>query len=124
MKLRVFQNSIRLRLNQSEVKQLADQQTIEMRTDLFPQPLVYQLAAGHSGEMPSVSFQGGALRVVVPSAQLRNWATSEQVGIELSLPGASGRQSLNLLIEKDFKCLHGEVEDQQDCFANPLAEAR
>ena len=121
MKLRVCQNSIRLRLSQTEVKRLADRQTIEMRADLLPQPLVYQLAAGEESDMASVTFQHGILRVALPASQLRNWALTRQVGIEISIPGGSAGHSLTLLIEKDFKCLHGEVEDQEDCFANPLA---
>jgi HSP20 family molecular chaperone IbpA len=124
MKLKVSQNSIRLRLSQTEVKRLADRQTIEMRADLLPQPLVYQLAADEEGEPASVTFQDGILQVTLPASQLRHWALTEQVGIEISLPGGSASQPLSLLVEKDFKCLHGEVEDQEDCFANPLAAVK
>jgi hypothetical protein len=125
MKLRIADNSIRLRLTRGEITALARSETVEGRTALFPQPFVYQLAVQQDATPPTVSYEQGRLRVTVPWPLAERLASTDEVGIEATIAGRD-RQSdaVHLLIEKDFKCLHGSAENQEDCFANPLANIK
>ena len=119
MKLRLRGNTLRLRLRQGEVRQLAETGWVEERTEFAPgsPPLVYALRAD---DAPAVgaSFDRGHIIVRVPRATARQWAAGEQVGIE----GAqeTGGEPLHILIEKDFACLDAAAgESQDDAFPNP-----
>ena len=47
-------------------------------------------------------------------------AQGQDVGIESEIAG-SNNTTLHLLVEKDFRCLHGPAIEQEDCFPNPNA---
>jgi hypothetical protein len=64
------------------------------------------------------------LDVVLPRAVGRDWAEADQVGIEVEVIAGSQGRPLRLLIEKDFKCLHGGSETIPDAYPNPAADAR
>ena len=123
MKLRIYGNSIRLRLNQSEVRDLAAGQPVEERTELAPEPLVYRIESFDAGDAIGASLARGELRVVVPRAQARRWADGDDVAMTAEVPSTRGGERVRLLIEKDFRCLHGPAQEQADCYPNPRAEA-
>ena len=54
--------------------------------------------------------------VAVPMPLMKKWAEGDQVSIES--PPQAGVQ---LLIEKDFKCLHKPDQQDPDAYPNPLA---
>ncbi len=120
MKLRVRQNSIRLRLGQSEVDRLREGQ--DCREEVrFPGSgrLEYRLQA-FSGATVQASLCGSNIVIEVPERELARWCNSQQVGISAKIQGTD-ETSLSILIEKDFRCLDPLVpEDQSDTFANPL----
>ena len=119
MKLRVRGNSLRLRLGQGEVRRLAQEGLVEERTEFAPgaAALVYAIRTS-DGPGVSATFEGGQITVNIPRATARQWATSEQVGVEGSQPAGSG--SLRILIEKDFECMDAAAgESQADAFPNP-----
>jgi hypothetical protein len=122
MKLRIFGNSIRLRLDRQQVARVAAGQILEEHTELSPNPLVYRLSSAADALSPIASFSGGRLDIVLPVAVVQQWAESDQVGIESMLP-IDGGGSLQLLVEKDFKCLHRDGQDQADAYPNPLDPA-
>jgi hypothetical protein len=119
MKLRLRGNSLRLRLTQREVNDLVAVGSVEEKTAFGPgASLSYAIALG---EVPTVgaSFDAGAIRVTVPFAEARAWATSDRVAME-GEQAAPGGESLRLLIEKDFACLTPRTgEDDRDAFPNP-----
>ncbi len=119
MKLRLRGNSLRLRLTQREVNDLVAIGAVEERTAFGPHALLsYAIAVGE-GSAVSASFDAGAIRVTVPLAEARAWATSDRVGIEGEQATAEG-EPLRLLIEKDFACLKPRTgEDDRDAFPNP-----
>jgi hypothetical protein len=119
MKLRLRGNSLRLRLTQREVNDLVAVGSVEEKTAFGPQALLaYAIAVGE-GPSVSASFEAGAIRVTVPLAEARSWATSDRVGIEAEQATAGG-EPLRLLIEKDFACLKPRTgEDDRDAFPNP-----
>jgi hypothetical protein len=120
MKLRFRHNSIRFRLTQSDVGSLRRSGRCR-ETILFPggSRLEYVLLASNANEV-GVVFSGGVVSIAVPARQLMEWHSSDQVGISTAVDVQPG-QKLEVLIEKDFRCLDPlVVEDQADAFENPL----
>lgn len=123
MKLRIRGNTIRLRLTQGEVDTFLSSGRVEEFTHLGPgERLVYALEASATASDLAARFDGGRLTVFVPEAAARDWATTEQVGLEGEQPVEAGTL-LSILVEKDFECLHRRpTEDDADTFPHPLAE--
>ena len=122
MKIRILDNAIRLRLDRSEVDDIAAGQALTASTH-FPggQVFGYQLTAVASAS--EAVFDGSAIVLRIAQATLLAWATDEhQVGIRESLPTAEG--NLELLIEKDFECLEPRSgENLSNRFVNPNARS-
>ena len=120
MKIRILDNAIRLRLDRSEVDDIAAGQALTASTH-FPggQVFGYQLTAAANAS--DAVFDGSTIVLRIARATLLAWAADEhQVGIRESLPTAEG--NLELLIEKDFECLEPRSgEDRSNRFANPKA---
>ena len=118
MKLRIRGNSIRLRLEQHEVKQLAETSVVEEAV-LFPgsASFLYTLRLHQLNEFQA-EFKQGTIAVYIPHVAGKSWAEGEDVGIYAEIP--AGRGALKVAIEKDFQCLHKRPdEDESDMFANP-----
>jgi hypothetical protein len=121
MKLRVRHNSIRLRLSQSDITTLKTSGKC-WEAIHFPggSRLEYVLRAS-SGRETGVIFTTGVVSISVPEAELAIWHSTDQIGIQAAIEVRPGKM-LDVLIEKDFKCLDERVtEDQSDMFENPLA---
>jgi hypothetical protein len=124
MKLRMKNNSIRLRLTQSEVAQFAAlgvvEETIEFgSTD--GECLIYALEK-NAAETLSARFENGKITIFVPEAKADEWANSDQIGIEALREIGAGK-TLKILIEKDFVCAtRRDGEDDADAFPHPEAE--
>ncbi len=117
MKLRIQGNSLRLRLNQKEVALVRKDSRVESSIEFAPGcPLFYFLEGSPDAEAVSATFDGRGIRVTVPLSRLTKWALSDQVGIDARSPGG-----VDVLIEKDFQCLHGSAEESRDAFPNPLS---
>jgi hypothetical protein len=116
MKLRIQGNSLRLRLAQKEVAQLRKSQHVESAIEFGPgRQLVYLLNGSVWAASASVSFDGHAIRVTVPSHEMTEWADSDRVGLE-----ATSQSGVQLLIEKDYQCLHRPREQDADAYPHPL----
>jgi len=115
MKLRLHAGSLRLRLSQSEVARLHDTGKVEDVVVFQPgNELVYAIETGALHEA-TATFENSHIRVTLPTRAAMQWIESDQTGIEASTG------SLQLLIEKDFQCLHRAPQPGQDAFPNPLA---
>ena len=113
MKLRIKGNSVRYRLNKSEVEALPKTGYLEERTDFGPAALVYALRVRPEGSELSAAFEDNKITLYVPEALIGGWAESQVVGFEAHT-ALEGAGSLYLLLEKDFKCLDRLTEDQSD----------
>ena len=123
MKLLISGNSLRLRLNQSEVAQFSKTGFVEDSIQFAPGAnFAYSLESMSSVRAPQALYANGFLRVQVPRAESTNWACSDRVGISGDQPLESG-QRLSILIEKDFQCLHGDEARDPDAHPNPLEES-
>ena len=120
MKLRIQGNLLRLRLTQKEVTSLLDHGLVECALR-FPtgRELRYCVAnLPHAAEV-SVDYFDESIFVVLPGPVVTEWAGSRQVTIEG--PRNSG---VEILVEKDFQCLHKPEERDPDAYPNPLAAAK
>jgi hypothetical protein len=121
MKLRLLDDSIRLRLSRSEVV-AADEQGVVEGLTRFPDGSVFTFALESldGGSDAGAAYENDRLVVRLPAAEISAWATDDgavSLHGELPLP-AGGR--LKLLVEKDFQCLTPrDDEDQTDLFTNP-----
>jgi hypothetical protein len=117
MKLRVLPNAIRLRLGKSEVERLG--QGEECREAIrFPGSQLEYVLGPSSGDAIDASFSGSQILINVPQAQLKSWCASNQVGLSKDIAIPDG--VLQVLIEKDFRCLDAhDGPDQADTFENP-----
>jgi hypothetical protein len=121
MKLRMHGNAVRLRLNQAEVGQFSKTGWLEESIEFAPGAVLsFSLESLGSVQAPCARYYNGALKILVPSSLANAWVTGEQVGIEGEQAIANGKR-LAILIEKDFQCVHGELDP--DAYPNPLAEA-
>lgn len=116
MKLRIQGNSLRLRLTQKEVALAGGGGRVESFIEFAPGcTLFYLLESSLSASSMSAAFDGCAIRVTVPAHQIKEWAESGLVGIEGQSPAG-----VQLLVEKDFKCLHRSVEQEPGAYPHPL----
>jgi len=123
MKLRIRENSIRLRLGKSEVAQLAKDGSIHASIRFSAAPkaqLRYSLATSPTDREISAYLVDSEIKVTVPVDLARKWANSERIGLKHEQQ-IDQQESLAILIEKDFHSLEPRPdEDQSDSFANPF----
>jgi hypothetical protein len=122
MKLRLQENSVRLRLKRGEVEQLARTGRVEERIafDGRGEVFHYLIEAAPAATKPHAILRGHGILVLVPADAVKKWAAGDDVGIEAFQPNG-GEGELQVLIEKDFACLNGPEEQNVDTFPNPLA---
>lgn len=101
MKLRVETDRIRIRLDEDELRRLAAGDPLEERLEIGPQALGVSLQAAHDVPCLGASFDQGLLKVLAPAGQVRAWAASEQVGIEISQPTGPG-PAIHIIVERDL----------------------
>ncbi len=119
MKLRIKDNSIRLRLTQTEVEQIGNGDQIHNNLNFPGGERVSYLLVGSAVENPEIDYKDNRISISVPTEILTIWANSNEVSLlyELSLDHDN---VLKLLIEKDFACLTPrEDEDESDLFPHP-----
>ncbi len=124
MKLRVRDNSIRLRLTRNEVESLRQDGLVTCRT-AFPggRDFQYVLESSPASVNPAAFFSDCIMTIRLPETTVLAWATTEQVSIRGEQRLADGAV-LNILVEKDFACLiPREDEDESDTYPNPEAGA-
>ena len=117
MKLRIQGDLLRLRLTQKEVAQLHESGLVENAIRFPPgRALTYSVASSPDADEISVDYYCDSLRVVLPREVVTVWAESDQVTLE-----GSRHLPVEILVEKDFQCLHKPEERDPDGYPNPLA---
>jgi hypothetical protein len=121
MKIRFHNNSVRVRLTQTEVAQLGAGARIEQVTAFSPMvKFVCSIGPCDRAKSANATFHDKCVIITLPKTQTVHWATGDDVGIE-SHQLIGNDESLHLLIEKDFACLHSVGEQTPDTFPNPFA---
>lgn len=120
MKLRILDNSIRLRLTQSEVERIVNDGLVKGHVGFSGNhSFSYSLESSPACVSVEAHISNNALTVRVPEAEIHAWATTEDVSIEADQV-LDHEASLKILVEKDFACLAPrEGTDESDMFPHP-----
>lgn len=123
MKLRVRDNSIRLRLSQAEVDAANTDGLVRGRVHFAgSNSFDYVLESSPATVKPEAHLSNNVLTVRIPQMDVNQWAESEQVSIASEQILDDG-DLLKILVEKDFACLAPrEGEDESDLFPHPDAD--
>jgi hypothetical protein len=104
MKLRIHKNTLRIRLDEDDLKRLLETGSVteELRFGDGEVPcLIYSVETRDGTTGASAELEGGRIRVFIPPETARNLADETEVAVEARLTGA-GSSDLELLVEKDF----------------------
>jgi uncharacterized protein DUF7009 len=120
MKLRIHENSLRLRLTQKEVAEFRSSGRVDAAVSFAAgRTLSYSLQSIRDASEVSADLNDCAIRVVIPIGLAIPWADSDQIGIQAWQTTSDGAR-LELVIEKDFQCLHQSAAQDPDAYPNPL----
>jgi hypothetical protein len=105
---------------QKEVQRLLNEGIVESAIR-FPtaRELCYAVASLPFAAEVSVDYIDDSIFVSLPSAAVMEWAGSDQVSIE-----GPRNSEVQVLVEKDFQCLHKPEERDPDAYPNPLAATK
>ena len=122
MKLRIHRNSLRLRLNRSDIEQFRNTGICaeSLRFGSNSQ-LTYTLETSSQLTVMEAQYRQDCIRILLPLHVAQQWAGSDQVSLSVDRTDVGGP---SLSIEKDFQCLHRDEtspNDDVDAFPNPLA---
>ena len=124
MKLRIRNNSLRLRLTQNEVERFAADGMVETAVGFGPaidQRLVYRILRDDAVSSISAELANNQINIRIPATTAAEWSGTKKVGMETDQDIGNGLL-LNILIEKDFARLKPRsVDDVMDKFPNPRA---
>ena len=112
MKLRIRGNSVRIRVSQSELAQIAEQGFAEDAVEFSPGvKLSYRVEVTPAGPIRATYDERG-VQIVLPSDAVQRWTEPNEVSIQSEQSLGDGKQ-LTILVEKDFACLSPrEGEDE------------
>src|SRR5437764_7234942 len=120
MKLRIDGNALRLRLSRSEVARFGESGYIEDAIDFGPMgKFTYSVTCYENSTVLS-TYTPSKILIKVPRDLAQAWASTDRVGIS-AVQTLDGDSSLQILIEKDFQCLHKDTAPDADAYPNPLA---
>ena|SRR5450432_1317639 len=113
MKIRLFGDSVRVRLTQAEVEALAGGGVIESIISFPGEALVCAVQA--SGDVVEAHYAAGRITIRVPSEGVAPWASSAEEGMY------SRGFGFRVAVEKDYRCIHKpDAPDNAGTFPNPL----
>jgi len=123
LKLRIRDNSIRLRLSKTEVDTVNSDGLVRGQVQFAgSNSFTYVLESSPATVKPEAHFSNNVLTVRVPQLDVKQWAESERVSIS-SDQDLDEKEHLKILVEKDFACLAArEGEDESDLYPHPDAD--
>ena len=122
MKLRIKDDSIRLRLSEIDLNELREHHEIMASCRVGQnQVLNYGIKISSVNESIEAEFLESNLTITLGTNQAQNWMETDQVGFDTRIDNES-TESLYILIEKDWQCLKPRPnEDESSLFPNPNA---
>jgi len=101
MKLRIAGQTLRIRTDPEDMRELAANGAVEERIELSPQrALAYRLSVAPEAREVGVTYRGDLIDVRLPVQAAREWCTTDRVA--LSGSQANGSATLTIVVEKDF----------------------
>lgn len=126
MKIRIFENSIRLRVAPSEVERLTKGEKIEASIRWGAAPLKNFSFTMETGP-PHIFFhekpQPG-IAITLDASQVAEWAQSDENALKHSFDNHAAHDGLNISLEKDYACIGRGEENHPDRFPNPQADEK
>jgi hypothetical protein len=125
VKIRIKDNSIRLRLTRGEIDLIRDKGVVRASTR-FPgsRQFSYSVESCPASINPAAFYSESEISVRLPETVVLAWAKTEQVSIE-GEQVLDGGDKLKILVEKDFSCLAPRNgEDESDMFAHPEQDSK
>ena len=120
MKVRILGNSIRFRLRQKEVLQFQEQGEVREITCFgtgSADRLSFVLKESLTKKF-QIAFRLNTVTIEVPQSVCDEWTNTGLVGFEESIETGKA-EMINILVEKDFKCLDGSDAENEDAYENP-----
>ena len=110
MKLRIEDNTLRLRLSPEEVTSFQQTGRLETVVPLGPSVsdrFTYALQRDETAtdSAPSISYTSGRIVIRLPAAVADAWASSDEIGMRGTME-VSENELVHILIEKDLPCKH------------------
>ncbi|TYZ13554.1 hypothetical protein FY528_03855 [Hymenobacter lutimineralis] len=108
MKIRLEENTLRVRLDAREILVFQQQgrlETVVCLGLLASDQLTYTLERAPDAQALAVACAAGTVRVLVPTAAADAWTTTGQVSLQGAMP-VFNNQVLQILVEKDLGCKH------------------
>lgn len=122
MKLRIVDDSVRLRLTRPEVACIARGDTVA-GVARFPGESLHYAVGVSEQERITATFAGGRIDVRLPQRDALAWATGNEVSLCREQATASG--TFEILVEKDFVCIEPRAgQNPDDFYPNPKAVRR
>ncbi len=118
MKIRLLNNSLRVRISQSEVTTLLNDKVLMAHTS-FPSRTLHYKVVGNANKW-AVRFNNDTIMIGLPEEFIEDLGKPDFIGDKHEVTLQDG-QVFTLLFEKDFKCLIDREEDETDLFENPQA---
>ncbi|MEO6190434.1 MAG: hypothetical protein ABIO44_08830 [Saprospiraceae bacterium] len=123
MKIRIQGQSIRFRLSKFDISQLEKEHSLYQKTDFgntSSQSFSYQIIIVESEQL-DIDYIDNKINLNIPLSIALEWFNTEKVGFDFH-QSISPKDSLYILIEKDFQCLVPRAhEDESGNYNNPLA---
>ena len=122
MKVRIQDNSIRFRLKQFEVEALSEKEIVKEVIsfgDEEKDQLQFVLQAGNSDF--KLEQERTIIQLNIPERVVNEWTQTDLVGFEQKITTVKGKE-INILVEKDFKCLDRSDEDEVGSYPNPMKQ--
>lgn len=125
MKLRLRDNSIRLRLLRKEVRLLLETGNVSERVVFGVDPtasLTYSLRVSGEAEKIYAQMTDNQIEVFLPVKTAEIWADTNEVGL-YATQDIGDLDELKIIVEKDFVCLDRPMDlDNEDAFPHPKIE--
>ncbi|MFM7152501.1 MAG: DUF7009 family protein [Bacteroidota bacterium] len=116
MKLRLDERSARLRLNKSDIEALKSQDSVKTVVTLPGGNFEYSIESKSDIEKVECILSGSAFLVLLPAAMAEKWVQSDDVGIYAAVSVGNDGKAVQIILEKDFPCLHGDPGEQSGRF--------
>lgn len=121
MKIRIQGNSIRFRLKQFEVETLADKKIVKVISFGVEEKDQLQFILQVANDKFSLEQNSTIIQLNIPENIATEWAKTNLVGFEQNIRTAKEKE-INILVEKDFKCLSRSDEEQLGSYPNPMKQ--
>ena len=119
MKVRILENSIRFRVSQNELSYLSKGEPVSSET-VFPSNILKVVIRPSEKQNIEIDFKAETIEVSVPQHSLIDLDRSNKVGLSERI--VCNEEILEVVFEKDFKCLTDRGEDESNLFENPRVE--